>query len=156
MNSLHSIHGGILTARVWAYPLDMRGHHITGTRNNWNGVAHSYLIQRGTPPALGEFDRRYWYPWSIENRYHWTPEYDRDFILRPPCGPIRSQSREPHLGEATPPMPWYNPRLCQTCLDMFPETAFLNTVRSEDEYTRQANVLSRTARTDFVDPVTGL
>lgn len=146
MRNLHGITVGAVERHIWGFISGGNGRAlgiVNGVR-----VAHSYLVQRGQPPPMdGTFHRsarRYWHPF---NR---MPE-EREAVLTPLCGRIRSQSRYPYLSP-TGNYTWSTPRLCTDCQRLAPDTGFLDTVRRADPWYQ----IDATQRETTVDPVSGV
>jgi hypothetical protein len=144
MRNLHDISLSALNAYIWYYVFGGNGRSIGSV--NGVRVAHSYLTERGTPPPIGDrfASRRYWH---IFQR---GPE-NREDVLRPACGRLRSQSRYPYASQANSNS-WSTPRLCPNCLDVRPDTMFAHDLRANDPWT----FLSSQERDNQVDPVSGV
>jgi hypothetical protein len=156
MQSLHGITISEIERWLWMYPKGGRGTNI-GVRRWENPMAHLYLLSRGTPPPVvierqpeenqWNFENRQWrrQAWQPFNINQWP---GREFALKPACGQLKSQSREPHLEPANPN---WNPRLCENCAAA-QNGEFKYNVQRDDPWTG----IDRINRAHTIDPVSGL
>lgn len=147
--NLHDIKSDT-TAAIWAWIVNGRGGHITD-------FVHSYIVDRGTPPPLGDRDRANWTPYRDlwQDRLIKAP-------LAPRCGPVKTRSRMPE-GHIAWEDNWRDPR-CPDCRALAPETQWHQPMLQLDPYMAlraQINYIGigwdeyvqRLA--NIVDPVTG-
>lgn len=154
MKTLHDIRVAALEALIWAYAYGGNGRPIGG-----NTAAHLYRIERGTPPEPydPDFDptraytfeqgrrhnaRRYWHPWG-------QPFNDRERILNPACGRLRSTSRWPRIQYAS--NRWGLPVRCPDCRAIA-EGTYIQVLQTEDPW----GTLGRLDRITQPDPISGI
>lgn len=151
MKLLHDIKG-VHKMWLWAVAYGGRSRPLGHNPNRWWPFLHAYLIDRGTPPPMGE-------QWAARNRRYWTPYATQanglsvEQILTPACGRIKTQSKMPHLSISRR-NPWDTgqPNYCPTCLQLQPHTEFFNNIIELDPW-RQ---ILTTMRERTPDPVSGL
>lgn len=148
--NLHSITPNVFTVAMTMYPVGANGHHLTR-------IAHLWLVNRGTPPPLGE-ERPPWaraHTWWRPARYWWHP-YEPNIwpgdeaSLTPLCGRLKSRSRDPHLSIA-----YDRDDVCETCIDVATARGYKYGSRREILRDDPWTTIPQEHRGTTPDPLTG-
>lgn len=138
--NLHDAGPNVITRLAW-FALVGRNGHVLGRGDQ--KAMHLWRVERGTPPELGNRNRRYWNPWQT------SPPNDQ--VLHPICGVIRTTARRPQFG-------WYTHfTKCRNCVRIAAQRGEENPqawydMRYQDPWVR----IPHDMRLTTVDPVTGL